>query len=130
MGGLTYTCPTILFVCPQGYPQKNLIDMETATFLHLVLLALSCLAAVVSMWFARKNNVRELENDVSEIAGVVEKVYRENKRAQMRRVRAAAETSDFPVPPGAEGINPAASENLTPFGSKEALRRRVFGGKP
>lgn len=92
--------------------------------LTLVFSGLSVASAVASAWFARKNNVRELENDVEEIAGVVEKVYRESKRQQMRRVRAAAENDGIPIPPGAEHISPPVPQ----MNDKAALRRAVFGG--
>lgn len=92
--------------------------------LALVACGVSVAGAVVSAWFSRKNNVRELENDVEEIAGIVEKVYRESKRQQMRRVRAAADVSDIPIPPGAENLGPAAPV----ITDKNALRRRAFGG--
>lgn len=84
-----------------------------------------CVAsALVSAWFARKNNVRELQNDVEEIAIIVEKIHRESKRQQMQRVRAAAESPDFPRPPGAPDITAVPSVT-----DKASLRRQVFGGK-
>lgn len=91
--------------------------------LTLVACGFAVASAVISAWFARKNNVRELESDVQEIASVVEKVYRESKRQQMRRVRAAAEDAEIPRPPGL-----VESPAFPPVVDKAALRKRVFGG--
>lgn len=98
--------------------------MDYILILNLGILVGCVASAAVSAWFARKNNVRELENDVTEIASVVEKVYRESKRQQMQRVRAAASET----PPGIQA-NLGLAEN-PPQLSKAALRRMVFGGKP
>jgi hypothetical protein len=97
---------------------------ETILFLNVGFLIGCVASALVSVWYARKNNVRELENDVSEIASVVEKIYKESKRAQMQRVRAAAGDSDIPRPPGL-----VADPPLPQVANKDALRRMVFGGK-
>lgn len=100
------------------------MEQHTTLFLQLVLLGLSVLCVIASAWFARKNNVRELTSDVDEIASVVEKIYRESKRQQMRRVREAAGDSDIPRPPGLVDNPPLAAVT-----NKQALRRAVFGGK-
>jgi hypothetical protein len=97
--------------------------MEIILVLNLGILIGCVISALVSVWFARKNNVRELQNDLEEVAVVVEKIHRESKRQQMQRVRAAAGVADFAVPPGVEP-HPAP----TPVTAKQALRNRVFGG--
>ncbi len=104
------------------------MEWNTFTFLTLVASCISVLGAIVSTLSARKNNVRELENDVSEIGSIVEKVYRESRRQQMRRVREAAPVGDFPVPQGMEPGAPVQSNLAIP--DKNALRRMAFGGKP
>lgn len=98
---------------------------DLTLYLALVAACISWLGAVFSMWFARKNNVRELQNDVDEIASVVEKVHRESKRQQMRRVREAAGDSEPSGPPNLE-----PRQDALPLKDKSALRRMVFGGKP
>lgn len=93
--------------------------------LTLVACGFSVASAVVSAWFARKSNVREIENDVDELMAVVDKIGRTTRRETMRRVRAAATEVDYPVPPGA--TVPTAQTPVTDL--KSALRRQVFGGK-
>ncbi|HEX2980672.1 MAG TPA: hypothetical protein VHO48_10455 [Anaerolineaceae bacterium] len=94
--------------------------------LSLVAAIISVLAAVASAWFARKNNVRNLQNDIDILAENAEKVLRTARTARMREVRAATRGNPEDAAPP-----PELQQNLTlptsPQDVKKALREKVFG---
>lgn len=88
-------------------------------FLQLVALGLGVLCAVLSAWFARKNNVREIRADVDDLISLVEKVGRMTRTEKMKRIRAMPTEPE--VPPE---LRPAAPAIL----SKNDLRRMAARG--
>lgn len=102
------------------------MDPGTTIILQLVLLGLTVLAAVASAWFARKNNVRELENTVDDLSAWAEKAIRATRTTRMREVRAAAraDSENTPPPELAPGASPLPS---SPAEIKKALRQKMFG---
>lgn len=95
----------------------------------LVGMVISVLAAVVSMWFARKNNVRGLREELDILSEWTEKAVRASRTARMREVRAAtrenAPGTGFEPPP--ELKQPQLPLGGSPAEVKKALRQRVFG---
>jgi len=107
------------------------MDPATTFILQLVLLAICVLAAVASAWFARKNNVRDLQDQLDILSENAEKVLRTARTARMREVRAATradQVENSPPPELAPGATPAPS---SPAEIKKALRQKYFGrGSP
>lgn len=89
----------------------------------LVAAGISVLAAVVSAWYARKNNVRELQEAVDVVTAWAEKALRTARTARMREVRAAtSEDPGYSVPKELRSI-PGTQE--TPIDLKMSLRRKL-----
>lgn len=95
----------------------------------LVGLVIAVGSAVASAWFARKNNVRDLQNQVDILSENAEKVLRTARSARMREVRAATrEDRENSAPPELKptaGPEPLPSD---PKAIKAALRQRFFPG--
>lgn len=69
--------------------------MDYSPFLLALIPALiSCVAAVVSAWNAKKPASIELHQTVDEMVAIVEKMMREQRKVKMSNVRAAAKNSD------------------------------------
>lgn len=96
--------------------------MDIPFLLELVLCLFSLACAVASAWFARKHNVRELENTVDELSVWAEKALRSARATRMREVRAAAAEND-PPPQLAAGKN--STTPMAPVDRKSELRRRA-----
>lgn len=93
----------------------------------LVGMIISVLAAVVSMWFARKNNVRSLREELDILSEWTEKAVRASRTARMREVRAATrdDKAGFEPPPELQNKGPAPLSG-NPAEVKKALRERFF----
>lgn len=81
----------------------------------------------------RRGSDAELKGDVQELAVLVERLAKADRRERMSRVRrgekdAGLETpaGGFPVPPGAEGLEVPGT--VAHF-DKAALRRQIMQGK-
>lgn len=88
-------------------------------FLTLVAIlgaAVSCAAAVIAVWFIRRGADAELKTDVNELALLVERMAKANRREKMARVRAAGSSVE-PV-----DHNPPLDFPTNP---KTALRRQL-----
>jgi len=86
------------------------------------------MAAVVAWLFVRRGADADLRGDVNELSTLVERIAKADRRERMSRVRRGEKATDageaFPVPPGAEAL--AADAAVTPFNSKQELRRRLM----
>ena len=91
-------------------------------FLTLGAAGFACAMAVLSAWFARKNNVSALRSDVAEMLDTVDKIARDTRSARMQRVRAARE--DAPTPTDAP---PQLRQTQTPLPLTKAELRAKFG---
>lgn len=103
--------------------------MDTETLVLLVAATVSVVSAVVSWWFSRKTQTGELEADVEELALLVERMGKAQRRERMARVRQGS---------GAAGDAPGASQEagqppldfpVDPKQHKAELRRRLLRGK-
>lgn len=99
---------------------------------ELVLLVASGIAvgsAVASAWFARKNNVRELRQELDLVSEWAEKAIRASRTARMREVRGAARADAENSPPPELKLD-AGPQPLPqdPKAIKAALRQRFFPG--
>lgn len=92
----------------------------------LVGLVIAVGSAVASAYFARKNNVRELRNELDILSENAEKVLRAARTARMREVRAATRENSSDAPPP-ELKQPELALPASPSEVKKALRQRFFG---
>jgi hypothetical protein len=102
--------------------------------LALAACIISVIAAVVSVYTVRRGADAGLQGDLNELAGLVDKLSREQRRERMQRVRRGESaapapsgevSSLFPVPPDLRAVESPA-ETTT---SKDELRRRVFAAR-
>lgn len=77
---------------------------------------ISCCAAVFSVWFVRRGGDAELKTDVEELALLVDRMAKTQRREKMARVRRASEDTGTPTP---------AVPSDYPEDAKTALRRQV-----
>lgn len=103
-----------------GYTQ------DMSELVALVGMVISVGAALASAWFARKNNVRELENTVDDLSAWAEKAIRATRTTRMREVRAAARESREDTPPP-ELKQDSLDLPSSPAEIKKALRQKFFG---
>lgn len=97
-------------------------------FIAYLAACISCLGAVVAWLITRRGSDAELKGDVNELALLVEKLAKTERRERMSRVRkgereSAPPSEPFPVPPGAEGLT--TEGNVMPL-DKNELRRRIM----
>lgn len=90
--------------------------IEIPTLVALLAMGVSVGAAVFSALFSRRGADAELKTDVQELALLVERMAKANRREKMARVRAAA-TSPESVPDNAPVD--------FPVNSKTALRQQL-----
>jgi hypothetical protein len=112
---------------PLTYAQDRLLIFlmgDTLTILALVAAGVSCVAAAISSYFARKNNVGALRADVAEMLDAVDKIARDTRSAKMQRVRQAREDLAAAPPPQYKG--PLETE-ADPKALKTALRQKLVG---
>lgn len=89
---------------------------DLTTLVAILGAAVSCAAAVIAVLFIRRGTDAELKTDVQELALLVERLAKANRREKMARVRAAGSSSE-PVNP-----NPPVDFPIDP---KTALRRQI-----
>jgi hypothetical protein len=89
----------------------------------VVLASISVLGAVASAWFSRRTNVRQLREDVDDIASAVSKLGKVSRSIRMREVRNAASSGEVDTAPPPELVpgTPATG------GMKSELRKRFRG---
>lgn len=92
----------------------------------LVGLVIAVGSAVASAWFARRNNVRELQEQLDIVSEWAEKAARMARTTRMREVRAAtkADLADAPPP---ELKQTELGLPASPAEVKKALRQKFFG---
>lgn len=92
----------------------------------LVGLLIAVGSAVASAWFARKNNVRELQDQLDIVSEWAEKAARAARTTRMREVRAAARGNPEDAAPPPE-LRPETIAPPSPAEVKKALRQKFFG---
>ncbi len=107
--------------------------MDPTLFLFLSYLGacLSCFGAVMSWLISRRGGDAALKGDVNELAILVDRLAKAERRERMQRVRRGEKTGEsgngtFEVPPGAEDVPLVAS---SPHNPKDELRRRVLASR-
>lgn len=93
----------------------------------LVGLLIAVGAAVASAWFARRNNVRELQEQLDIVSEWAEKATRQARTARMREVRAAARGNPDEPPPELKSPQETLGLQASPADIKKALRAKFFG---
>ena len=73
------------------------MDASIWTLVAIGAAALSSGAAVFSVWFVRRGSDAELKTDVEELALLVERLAKTQRREKMSRVRAAAQPVEQPA---------------------------------
>lgn len=84
---------------------------------------IAVLAAVASAWFARRNNVRDLQEQLDIVSEWAEKSLRAARTTRMREVRAAARADS--APPELIGPEPSPQTSLPLTDRKAQIRARA-----
>jgi len=115
-----------------GYTQLDnrlstciLTGMDELVLLVGLLIAVG--SAVASAWFARRNNVRELQEQLDIVSEWAEKAARAARTTRMREVRAAARGSADDAPPELKPAQETLGLPASPAEVKKALRQKFFG---
>jgi len=105
--------------------------MSPTLLLLLAWLAASvaCMGAVVAWLNVTRGGDAGLKADVNELTLLVERLAKTERRERMSRVRRARDVpAELEVPPGAEDI-PLAGSQETVTNAKDELRRRVLAAR-
>lgn len=100
-------------------------------FMTLVLFlgaAVSVAAAVFSVLFSRRNLDAELKSDVEELALVVDRLAKSQRRDRMARVRQGERVGETPLAASQEPTEPPL-DFADPKARKAELRRRMLRSK-
>ena len=99
------------------------------TLVLFVATAMSVISAVVSWWFSRKTQTGELEADVEELALLVERMGKAQRRERMARVRQGSNAGSDAPGASQEAGQPSLDFPADPKERKAELRRRMARSK-
>lgn len=103
--------------------------MELWAQVAFVAAIISVISAVISVWYTSRGSDAELQTDVEELALLVERMAKAQRREKMARVRQGAGTASAPVE-GSEGApQPPLDFEPDPKARKAELRRRMMRSK-
>jgi len=103
--------------------------MDIETLVTMVAATIGVISAVVSWLFSRKTQTGELEADVEELALLVERMGKAQRRERMARVRQGSGASPDAPAPSQEPGQPPLDFPADPKAHKAELRRRLLRSK-
>ena len=96
--------------------------MDNLTLVTIVAAIISVVSAVISAYFSSRTQTGELEADVEELALLVERMGKAQRRERMARVRQGSQPQETPQ----EAPQAALDYEADPKARKAALRRRLL----
>lgn len=99
--------------------------MDILTLVTFAASFISVLSAVIAVWFTRKGGDGELQADVEELALLVERMGKAQRRERMAKVRQGT-GSVVAAPAGSPEVSQLDLENPTDIKARKAMLRRKY----